>query len=42
MEPHQPQQFGGLIDHLALWERLYDLAEQRSRRGWGLGCAGIG
>jgi hypothetical protein len=36
----QPQQFGGFSDHLALSERLYDLAEQRALRGGDLGGAG--
>jgi hypothetical protein len=42
MAPDQPQQFGGHSDHIALWERLYDLAEQRARRVRGFGGAGVG
>ena len=42
MAPDQPQQFGGHSDHIALWERLYNLAELRARRVRGVGGAGLG
>jgi len=32
----------GLSNHLAHWEQLYNLAEQRGAAGRGLGGAGVG